>query len=206
MKNDVCVNEVKLCGNVVSRLLYSHEWNGKKIYKFFISVKRLSGVEDVIRVLVFDELLEKLKTQIVEGKTVSILGEYESYYTIGKKFILSVHANEITVQDASEIQAVNHVVLTGYICKKVPVRKTPRGKTIIDVFVAINYPNKRTAYIPCVVWGETANRVDKLKLGDKVTFVGRAQSRKYNKVYDDKKVEQRMAYEFSVSEYLEEKN
>lgn len=205
MTNNLCINEVRLSGKVVSKIMYSHDRNGKKIYNFFISVKRFSAVEDVIRVLVSDELLQKSEVQIVEGKLVDILGEYDSH-TMGKKFILSVYANEMTVCDTLETQGTNHVVLTGFICKKLPIRETPKGKTIIDVFLAINYADKKTTYVPCIIWGQMANEVDKLKLGDKVKFIGRAQSRKYTKIYENGETEQKTAYEFSVSEYSEETN
>ena len=83
------------------------------------------------------------------------------------------------------------------------MRKTPRGRKIADVILASHRnPNQKipkTDYIPCVFWGFAACEVETLPLGTFVSIHGRLQSRNYTKKFSDGTVENRVAYEFSVS-------
>ena len=146
-------NFVKLGGVVASELELSHEIYGEKFFKFFMEIDRLSGVKDRIPVIISERL--------IDGKLVLVEGQYRSYNQVldsGKsKLILSVFVKEITTEDLDEkIKTVNELVLIGCICKPPIYRKTPLGRDIADVLVAVNRAYNKSDYIPCILWGRNA--------------------------------------------------
>ena len=93
----------------------------------------------------------------------------------------------------------NEVVLDGYLCKKPIYRKTPFGREISDILLAVNRAYNKSDYIPCIAWGRTARFCENLAVGTELRVIGRVQSREYEKKYEDGTVEKRIAYEVSVS-------
>ena len=96
------------------------------------------------------------------------------------------------------IKVSNEVVLIGYICKKPIYRKTPFGREIADILLAVNRAYNKSDYIPCIAWGRNARFCENMEIGTGVKVVGRVQSRMYEKKHEDGTVEQRVAYEVSV--------
>ena len=92
---------------------------------------------------------------------------------------------------------MNEIFLQGFLCKAPVYRKTPLGREIADVLLAVNREYGRTDYIPCIVWGRNARYVSRLKVGDQIQVTGRIQSREYEKTEESEKVKKR-AYEVSV--------
>ena len=88
----------------------------------------------------------------------------------------------------------------GYICKEVRYRKTPLGREISDLLLAVNRPYDKLDYIPCVIWGRNASYISNFAVGTKIKVVGRIQSREYVKQLKNGDSETRVAYEVSVSE------
>ena len=88
--------------------------------------------------------------------------------------------------------------LDGYVCKEPIYRKTPLGREITDLLVAINRPYNKSDYIPSIVWGRNAKFAKSLKVGDRIQMWGRVQSREYEKKHEDGTVENRVAYEVSI--------
>ncbi len=80
-------------------------------------------------------------------------------------------------------------------------RKTPLGREIADVLVAINRTYRKSDYIPCILWGRNAKFCESLKIGDLVKLNGRIQSRAYEKKLDNGEVLKKTAYEVSVSKF-----
>ncbi len=199
-------NFVKLGGVVASELELSHEIYGEKFFKFFMEIDRLSGVKDRIPVIISERLIDTQDFSI--GKLVLVEGQYRSYNQVldsGKsKLILSVFVKEITTEDLDEkIKTVNELVLIGCICKPPIYRKTPLGRDIADVLVAVNRAYNKSDYIPCILWGRNAKFCQSLGIGTNVRLEGRIQAREYEKKYEDGTVETRVAYEVSVSKFEE---
>ena len=88
--------------------------------------------------------------------------------------------------------------LTGAICKEPVYRRTPLGREICDVMLAVNRLYHRTDYLPCILWGRTAQELSQLPIGARIHLNGRLQSRDYIKVLPDGN-EKRTAYEVSVT-------
>ena len=108
-------------------------------------------------------------------------------------------ANEQSETGASTEENVsNEVVLNGYVCKKPIYRKTPFGREISDILLAVNRAYNKSDYIPCIAWGRNARFCENMEVGTEVKVVGRVQSRTYEKKFEDGRIEQRVAYEVSI--------
>ena len=76
------------------------------------------------------------------------------------------------------------------------LRRTPLGRSICDVILAVNRHYGRADYLPCIAWGGQARRAGWWNVGDRVCVRGRLQSRRYRKVVGSDVVE-KVAYEVS---------
>ena len=201
-------NQATLSGRIISPFRFSHEVFGEGFYLFDLSVGRLSESYDVIPVMASERLLNVHEDQI--GKFAEINGQFRSYnYHSDNKnrLLLSVFAREITLTDEeTENSKPNSIFLDGYVCKKPIYRKTPLGREIADLLLAVNRPYGKSDYIPCICWGRNARFADGFAIGGHIQLWGRIQSREYQKKISETEIEQRIAYEVSVSklDYLED--
>lgn len=182
---------------------YSHEIHGEKFYTLKLGILRLSGYEDVIPITFSERLIQK--DTLKEGKKILIRGQIRTYnkYKNGKnQLIITIFAREIEELEefiTENESIVNEVTLTGYICKNPIYRKTPLGREITDLLVAVNRNYDKSDYVPSVVWGRNARYCKDLEIGSKINLVGRIQSRIYEKQDANGNVEKRAAYELSIS-------
>ena len=199
-------NHLILVGKVTSEKKFSHEIYGEKFYIFDLSVPRLSGNADVIPVTISERLLTIKDINI--GDNLRIDGQFRSYNSYDNernKLILTVFVKDLQfIENEEEIEVKkenisNEVVLDGYICKKPIYRKTPFGREISDILLAVNRAYNKSDYIPCIAWGRNARFCENVPVGTEVKIVGRVQSREYEKKYEDGTVEKKVAYEVSVS-------
>ncbi len=199
-------NHLILVGKVTSEKRFSHEIYGEKFYIFDLSVPRLSGNADIIPVTISERLLTERDVTI--GSKLEVDGQFRSYNSYEQersRLILTVFAKDIKfLADDEEIEVSrdtvsNEVTLDGYICKKPIYRKTPFGREISDILLAVNRAYNKSDYIPCIAWGRTARFCENIPIGTEVRVIGRVQSRGYEKKHEDGTVEKRVAYEVSVS-------
>ena len=199
-------NQVSIAGEVVSEFVYSHDVFGEGFYVLEISVSRLSESNDIIPVMVSERLINVKNSYV--GMFVQINGQFRSYNRHEEnknRLVLSVFAREITVQEEeTEVAKPNYIFLDGYVCKQPVYRKTPLGREIADVLLAVNRPYGKSDYIPCICWGRNARFADSFEVGGRVQVWGRIQSREYQKKLSETEYEKRVAYEVSVSklEYI----
>ena len=92
---------------------------------------------------------------------------------------------------------MNDVILEGPICREPTYRRTPLGREICDVMLAVPRAFKRADYLPCILWGRTAQEISDCHTRDRIRVAGRLQSRIYTKLTEDGP-EQRTAYEISA--------
>ena len=194
-------NCLTLVGKIISDKTVSHEIYGETFYIFNLEVPRLSGNEDIIPITISERLITNFDLSI--GKSVIIEGQFRSYnsYTNEKnKLILTVFAKDIieNKEEENEERVTNEVVLNGYICKKPIYRKTPFGREISDILLAVNRAYNKSDYIPCIAWGRNARFCENMEVGTEVKVIGRVQSRTYEKKFEDGTVETRVAYEVSI--------
>ena len=195
-------NQVVVAGEVNSDFTFSHEVFGEKFYIFELKVPRFSGNEDYIPVMVSERLIDV--TQDFVGEYLKVEGQYRSYNCHTEKknrLMLSVFAREVSLVENYENSAEsNMIILDGFLCKEPVYRKTPMGREIADLLVAVNRPYGKSDYIPCICWGRNAKFAGStLHTGENVKVTGRIQSREYTKPVGDGEVERRVAYEVSVN-------
>lgn len=194
-------NQVTMMGEIASDFSYSHEIFGEGFYMVDVKVQRLSDSADIIPLMISERLIDV--TQDYKGCKISVNGQFRSYNRHEErknKLVLSVFAREITfVEEIEESAKTNQIYLDGFICKEPIYRKTPLGREIADLLLAVNRPYGKSDYIPCICWGRNARYADSFRVGERCAIWGRIQSREYMKKIDEENVERRVAYEVSVS-------
>lgn len=194
-------NQVTIEGRVKEPFAFDHEYYGEKFFRTTLLTSRLSGTLDEIPVMISERLIDLENTHIGDG--LKITGQFRSFnkqVNNGKShLVLFVFANEIDVFEVLSGTQVNDVYLDGFICKKPVYRKTPLGREIADVLLAVNRPYGKSDYIPCILWGRNAKYVEDLEVGSHLSVNGRIQSREYQKKLSEEGSETRVAYEVSVS-------
>lgn len=188
--NDFCA-----IGTAITNPQFSHETeDGNKFYFFFMFAKRLSGVLDIFRCIVPHELT----AEVENGKEIEVYGEVRTrhFYEEEKRHTMVYVLVKEVYTARPEAISTNTVYLDGMIDRPPIIRDTPSGKRICDVILAVNHGGKRSSYIPCILWGGSADLVGKKAVGDRLIVRGRLQSREYMKDGDLK-----VAYEVSVSEF-----
>lgn len=200
-------NRVTLCGQAAEQPYLSHINHGESFYKFPLSVPRLSGQKDELSVIVPREALAQ--TPITAGDTVRLVGQLRSFNNKsgeGRRLVISVFAQHITV---GEGEPENCIQLSGVICKAPILRRTPLGREICDIILAVNRRYGRADYLPCIAWGAVAQQTADMPVGQRLSAEGRVQSRVYTKATPNGP-EERVAYEVSImrpaepGEFLEE--
>ena len=189
-------NIVELCGSVAEKPVFSHTGGGEDYFMFPLEIERLSGYVDCINIVARRQLLENLV--ICDHSRLNVVGQLRSFNNKkgagGSRLIITVLARELFFSDGED---KNNVVLTGVICKPPNLRKTPMGRQISDIMLAVNRRYGRSDYLPCIAWGRLAEAAAELKVGDSLSFEGRIQSRRYTKT-ENETVTERTAFEVSI--------
>ena len=192
-------NKVMLAGKIVAPLKFQMEHKGEAFYRTILQVKRQSGQCDLIPLLLSERLLDDTKNY--EGQLVCVTGQFRSYNNheqIKTRLLLHAFVKELNLLNSvEEAGSMNEILLNGFLCKPPVYRKTPLGREIADVLLAVNREYGRTDYISCIVWGRNARFVSRLKVGNQVQVTGRIQSRVYEKIKGNETVKKR-AYEVSI--------
>ena len=200
-------NQVSIVGEIISDFQYSHEVYGEGFYMVEVAVSRLSNFSDYIPLMISERLIDTSQSYI--GQKVYVTGQFRSYNRheeLKNRLVLSVFVREIEfIEEETEEMKSNQILLDGYICKDPIYRKTPLGREIADLLVAVNRSYGKSDCIPCICWGRNARFAARFEVGVHVQIWGRIQSREYVKRLNEDEVEKRTAYEVSVSkiEYME---
>lgn len=194
-------NQVTIMGQVAAGFTFSHEVFGEGFYMTEVLVKRLSNSCDRIPLMISERLIDV--TQDFTGEFIVAQGQFRSYNRHEEqknRLILSVFVREVSfVEEEPDGSKTNSILLDGYICKEPIYRKTPLGREIADLLLAVNRPYGKSDYIPCICWGRNARYASAFEVGEHVQVLGRIQSREYVKKLSETDTEKRIAYEVSVS-------
>ena len=150
----------------------------KKFYRFELSVERFSGTKDVLPVVVSERLIDV--KQNYTGEMMEIQGQFRSFNKHEEnhsKLILFVFAREIKFAEEGTYHT-NNILLDGFICKPPVYRKTPSGREIADILLAVNRPHGISDYIPCICWEEMPDILAVAKL--EITFFCKEEYRAEN--------------------------
>ena len=194
-------NDLLLRGTAAAEPAFSHENHGQRFYRFPLSVRRLSGQADVLQVIATGEQLSHLLP--LTGRRLEIQGQLRSFNNKsgqGSRLVISAFTR-LLVETAGE--DVNIIELKGAICKPPVLRRTPLGRCICDMMLAVNRRYGRADYLPCIAWGQVAMVTGQLPVGSTLALEGRVQSRVYTKVLDGVPQE-RTAYEVSIMRLQED--
>lgn len=194
-------NQVTIMGEVTGGFTFSHEVFGESFYMVEVLVKRLSNSDDRIPLMISERLIDV--TQDYTGEYIVASGQFRSYNRHEEqknRLVLSVFVREVSfVEEEPDGAKTNSILLDGYICKEPIYRKTPLGREIADLLLAVNRPYGKSDYIPCICWGRNARYASGFEVGEHVQVLGRIQSREYVKKLSETEAEKRTAYEVSVS-------
>lgn len=189
------VNQITVRGSLQQLPVFSHENHGKKFYRFTLEIPRLSGAVDSLPVVVSEQILNTV--DLSGGEMLTVTGQIRSHNVRNdgtRHLLIFIFANAVYTEDGDPI---NEVTLTGPICKDPIFRRTPLGREICDVMLAVPRAFKRADYLPCILWGRTAQDISRCQVRDVICIQGRLQSRVYTKLTENGPVE-RTAYEISA--------
>ena len=200
-------NKVELTGTIITEPEFNHEVFGDGFYNMHLKVDRLSGTADIIPLIISERLINL--NDKYTGTAVNVSGVYSSYNKHEEKrnrLLLYVFVCEIEKANPGEHTDLNKIQLDGYVCKEPIYRKTPLGREIADLLIAVNRPYGKSDYIPCIAWGRNARYASTFEVGGHIQIWGRVQSREYVKKINEEESEKHIAYEVSVSklEYIDQ--
>ena len=188
-------NIITLRGELEALPEFSHENHGRTFYRFTLLVPRLSGAVDRLPIIAEDRLLEEIDPN--NGEMLTVTGQVRSHNVrtdTGRRLLIFVFAMSICAEDGDPI---NEVILEGPLCREPTYRRTPLGREICDAMLAVKRTFHRADYLPCILWGRTAQEISACNTRDIIRICGRLQSRNYTKITDNGPQE-RTAYEISA--------
>ena len=188
-------NQITLRGFLGESPKFSHENHGRRFFRFTLEVPRLSGAVDVLPVIAQESVLNA--ADLSQGEMFTVVGQIRSHNirTEGRRHLLIfVFANVVLCEDG---EPMNEVTLCGPLCREPTFRRTPMGREICDVMLAVPRPFHRADYLPCILWGKVAVQASGCSVGDRLLINGRLQSRIYTKLTEEG-AQERTAYEVSA--------
>lgn len=194
-QTETSINRAVLRGVAEGEARPSHVNHGVSYYIFPLAVERLSGARDLLNVVISEDLLRACPPS--PGREYEVGGEVRSFNNrsgLGARLVITFFARTLA---PAEGEHLNRLELSGVLCKQPTLRRTPLGREICDLLLAVNRRYGRADYLPCIAWGSLARACAGLNVGDSLTLTGRLQSRVYRKVEGDRET-QRTAYEISV--------
>jgi single-stranded DNA-binding protein len=189
------VNQITIRGSLQNLPQFSHENHGKRFFRFHLEVPRLSGAVDILPVVASEYVLNQM--DLSGGDMLTVTGQIRSHNIRSdgvRHLLIFVFAQDIICEDG---EPMNDVLLKGPLCKEPNYRRTPLGREICDVMLAVSRGFKRADYLPCILWGRVAQEISQCHTRDLIQISGRLQSRIYTKITDDGPQE-RTAYEISA--------
>lgn len=189
------INTITVRGSLQALPQFSHENHGRRYWRFLLEVPRLSGAVDLLPIIAEEALIQELDP--CGGEMLTVTGQIRSHNLRSegaRHLMIFIFAATILAEDGDPI---NDVVLEGPLCKEPTFRRTPLGREICDAMLAVPRGFRRADYLPCILWGRTAQEVAACHVRDRIRIYGRLQSRRYTKMTEDGPKE-RTAYEISA--------
>ena len=196
------LNTITLRGMLQALPQYSHENHGRKFCKFFLEVPRLSGAVDILPVIAEESIIDSIDP--TAGEMLTVTGQIRSHNLRAegvRRLMIFVFAATVIAEDG---EPINDAILEGLLCREPTFRRTPLGREICDAMLAVPRAFRRADYLPCILWGRTAQEVAACHIRDRIRIYGRLQSRIYTKLTEEGATE-RTAYEISAmsAEFLD---
>lgn len=188
-------NSITIRGSLQALPQFSHENHGRRFYRFTLEVPRLSGAIDLLPVVAEEGLIQQIDP--CGGEMLTVTGQVRSHNLrtdSSRRLLIFVFAADILAENG---EPMNEVVLEGPLCREPTFRRTPLGREICDAMLAVPRAFRRADYLPCILWGRTAQEIAACHTRDRIRICGRLQSRIYTKLTEEGPVD-RTAYEISA--------
>ena len=189
------VNQITVRGQLVDLPVFSHENHGRRFYRFYLDIPRLSGNSDCLPVIAEERILDTI--DLSGGSMLTVTGQVRSHNTRNggsRHLLIFIFAAAIVSEDGPPC---NDLIVEGPLCKEPIYRRTPLGREICDAMLAVPRTFRRADYLPCIFWGRTAEEISVCHTGDCIRIIGRLQSRTYTK-HTEEGAKERIAYEISA--------
>lgn len=189
------VNQITVRGQLVDLPEFSHENHGRRFYRFYLDIPRLSGNSDCLPVIAEERILDTI--DLSGGDMLTVTGQVRSHNTRtggSRHLLIFIFAATIVAENGLPC---NDIIVEGLLCKEPIYRRTPLGREICDAMLAVPRTFRRADYLPCIFWGRTAEEISVCHTGDCIRIVGRLQSRTYTK-HTEEGPKERTAYEISA--------
>lgn len=198
------MNNIRLKG-VLRDIQDSHQINEIEFSKAHLIVQRDDGKEDVLNIR-----FKKFSNPYQEDQEITLAGNIRSYSSR-----LSSGKNKVELYvftyfdqpdlDENDQEYVNFLELDGRICKIDNLRVTKNKKKNIHFIIANNLivsdgSKKLNSYIPCIAWGDLADKISTLDVNSQISLKGKLHSREYKKTLADGSFEFRVAHEVELDE------
>lgn len=188
-------NTITVRGSLQSLPQFSHENHGRSFYRFTLEVPRLSGAVDLLPVIAEQQLVDAIDPS--GGQMLTVCGQIRSHNQRGdgvRHLLIFIFAASIVAEDG---EPINDVIVEGPLCREPNFRRTPLGREICDIMLAVPRAFRRADYLPCILWGRTAQEAAACHTRDRIRIYGRLQSRIYTKLTAEG-AQERTAYEISA--------
>ena len=199
------MNNIRLKG-IITNIEPSHVIQGIEFNKANLIVSRADGVEDSINIR-----FKRFSNPYENNQEVSLCGNVRSYSSRLEDGKNRVELYVFTYFDQPELneddqEEINRLDIDGRICKIDAMKRTRNGKQNIHIILANNLivsdgAKKLNSYIPCIAWGETAERLSKLSVNSQLRIKGELHSREYKKNLSDGSFEFRVAHECLIKDF-----
>lgn len=198
------MNTIRLKG-VLQNIQDSHIINDIEFSKANLIVKRADGKEDVLNIR-----FKKYSNPYQEDQEVSFSGNVRSYSARLDSGKNKVELYVFTYFDQPDLdendqEYLNFLELDGRICKIDEIRETRNKKKNIHLILANNLivsdgSKKLNSYVPCIAWGDVAEKLATLHIDSQVSIKGQLHSREYKKKFSDGTFEFRVAHEVEITD------
>lgn len=203
---NIDTNIVNLCGELVRDKYNKLYNNATNYYTSFIKVDRQSKQSDILPIKLSSRIITIEELEALENKKIYLEGKglsFEKQSDGRNKRIITIGVDKITDQIPEDVETNNYVEIQGKIIKKPVFRITPLGRYITELTIESVINNNYKATLPCICWSKLAINVAEYNPEDRVTVIGRFQSRSYVKKNDINKME-KITYEISASNIIKE--
>lgn len=192
---EATVNQAVIRGSLRELPVFSHENHGRRFFRFYLDVLRLSGAVDTLPVIAEETVISGIDPS--GGEMLRVEGQIRSHNLRQdgrRRLLIFLFAASVTAEDG---EPVNDVTVEGILCREPVFRRTPLGREICDVMLAVPRAFQRADYLPCILWGKTAQEAARCRTRDRIRISGRFQSRVYTKL-SESGAQERTAYEISA--------
>lgn len=192
---ETIINQAVIRGSLRELPVFSHENHGRRFYRFFLDVLRLSGAVDTLPVIAEETVMNGI--DLSGGEMLRAEGQIRSHNLRQdgrRRLLIFLFASSVTAESG---EPMNDVTVEGILCREPVYRRTPLGREICDVMLAVPRAFQRADYLPCILWGRTAQEAARCRTRDRIRISGRFQSRTYTKL-SETGAEERTAYEISA--------